>query len=92
MKKILIIASPFCEDFGFPEEVKKEILKKKSEHPNVPDMESFDMLSLAYQAKCDECEELKKANRKLNEELSKYRYFVECQKNEIEKLDYVEKH
>lgn len=29
---------------------------------------------------------LEKENRKLTAELSKYRYFIECQKNEIEKL------
>ena len=49
-------------------------------------MENFDVLLQAYVEKCDECEKLKKVNQKLNEELSKYRYFVECQKNEIEKL------
>lgn len=30
---------------------------------------------------------LEKENRKLTAELSKYRYFIECQKNEIEKLE-----
>ena len=85
---ILIITSPFCEYFGIPEEVIKKMSEKKSE-PAASEpvsMESFDMLSQAYDAKCDECERLKSENRKLTEELSKYRYFIECQKNEIEKL------
>ena len=60
--------------------------KKESETSEPVSMESFNMLSLAYEAKCKECNLLKKANRELNEKLSKYRYFFECQKNEIEKL------
>lgn len=34
----------------------------------------------------DKNQELKKSNIKLMEEVNKYRYFIECQKNEIEKL------
>lgn len=123
---ILIITSPFCEDFGIPEEVKKEIVRKKLDRcaHKAPksdkhvSMESYDMLAQAYDAKCEECKAmgkefkylskefneetkkyshernellnkvnlLEKENRKLTAELSKYRYFVECQKNEIEKL------
>lgn len=124
---ILIITSPFCEDFGISEEVKSSLLKRSSipvhkapeTSQNEPvSMENYDMLAQAYDAKCDECkaigkeykylskefnEEIKKyshernellnkvnllekENRKLTAELSKYRYFIECQKNEIEKL------
>lgn len=92
MKKILIITSPFCENFGISEEMKKSLLEKelnpcahKSQNEPVS-MESYDMLAQAYDAKCDECKKLKAENRKLTSELSKYRYFIECQKNEIEKL------
>ncbi len=97
--EILIITSPFCEDFGISEEMKKELAKQKRnfiyhlrgeikqiQNHEWVSMESFDMLSQAYGAKFDECEKLKNENRKLTEELSKYRYFIECQKNEIEKL------
>lgn len=122
--EILIITSPFCEDFGISEELKKELLRKKlnpcaPKTPSEPvSMESYDMLAKAYDAKCDECKAigkeykhlnkefneetkkyyhernellnkvnlLEKENRKLTSELSKYRYFIECQKNEIEKL------
>lgn len=92
MREILIITSPFCEDFGISEELKKELLRKKlnpcaPKTPSEPvSMESYDMLAKAYDAKCDECKKLKAENRKLTSELSKYRYFIECQKNEIEKL------
>lgn len=96
MREILIITSPFCEDFGISEEVKKELIRKKLNpcahktpkiSPGEPvSMESYDMLAKAYDAKCDECKKLKAENRKLTAELSKYRYFIECQKNEIEKL------
>lgn len=47
---------------------------------------AFEMMSNAYDAKFDECEKLKAKNRELTVELSKYRYFIECQRNEIEKL------
>ncbi len=122
--EILIITSPFCEDFGISEEMKKNSQKPKgiastmSEGKVKPiewvSMESYDMIAQAYFEKCEECKAfqkkydtlykefkeeirkyspildernaLKKENRELTEELSRYRYFIECQKNEIEKL------
>lgn len=42
--------------------------------------------SQAFIAMCDEWGKLKDENRKLTEQLSRHRYFIECQKNEIEKL------
>ena len=51
------------------------------------------MLSRSYDAKFDECEKLKarnqeleKSNIKLMETVNKYWYFIECQRNEIDKL------
>lgn len=81
---ILIIAPMF----GFDNEVEKEtkIQDIQEEYDEVVSIHQFDMLSQAYEEKFAECERLKAENRKLTAELSKYRYFIECQKNEIEKL------
>lgn len=65
------------------EEIEKELKENKEETVS---MEQFDMLSRAYSAKYDECEQLKAENRKLTAEVSKYRYFIECQRNEMDKL------
>lgn len=67
------------------EEIEKE-LKKEEEEDGFVSIHSFDMLSQSYAEKCEECEALKTENKKLIAELNKYRYFIECQKNEIEKL------
>lgn len=63
------------------------------ESEGVVSIHQFDMLSRSYDEKFNECEllkaennELKKANIKLMETVNKYRYFIECQRNEIEKL------
>lgn len=61
-------------------------LENKSESDEMVSIHQFDMLSQAYEEKFTECERLKSENKKLNIELSKYRYFIECQRNEIEKL------
>ena len=66
---------------------------KKKESDEVVSIHQFDMLSRSYDAKFDECEKLKarnqeleKSNIKLMETVNKYRYFIECQRNEIDKL------
>ena len=93
--RILIIASLLGDYSGIAEEVEKQLQyqDKKQESDKVVSIHQFNMLSRSYDAKFDECEklkaqnqELKKSNIKLMEEVNKYRYFIECQKNEIEKL------
>lgn len=73
------------------EEVKKEMQKGKQftgqEDGEYVSIHSFDMLSQSYDAKFAECEMLKAENRKLTAEVSKYRYFIECQRNEMDKLN-----
>lgn len=69
------------------EELEKELKpEEKSSGDEMVSLHQFDMLSQAYEEKFAECELLKVENRNLIEKLSRYRYFIECQKNEIEKL------
>ena len=91
----LIITSLSGDYSGIAEVVEKQLQNqdKNQESDEVVSIHQFNMLSQAYDAKFDECEklkaqnqELKKSNIKLMEEVNKYRYFIECQKNEIEKL------
>lgn len=63
------------------EELKKEI-NELNKGMNNEEENHFQ----AYKKLSAKCNELENANRELTEELSKYRYFIECQKNEIEKL------
>lgn len=67
------------------EELEKEV-KRNAVVDEMVSLHQYDMLAKAYEEKFSECEDLKVKNRKLVEKLSRYRYFIECQKNEIEKL------
>ena len=91
----LIITSLLGDYSGIAEEVEKQLQyqDKKQESDKVVSIHQFDMLSRSYDAKFDECEKLKarnqeleKSNIKLMETVNKYRYFIECQRNEIDKL------
>ena len=91
----VIITSLLGDYSGIAEEVEKQLQNqdKNQESDEVVSIHQFNMLSQAYDAKFNECEKLKaqnqeleKSNIKLMEEVNKYRYFIECQKNEIEKL------
>lgn len=80
--RVLIITSLLGDYSGIAEESNE-----------VVSIHQFDMLSRSYDAKFDECEKLKarnqeleKSNIKLMETVNKYRYFIECQRNEIDKL------
>lgn len=80
--RALIITSLLGDNSGIAEE-----------SDEVVSIHQFDMLSRSYDAKFDECEKLKarnqeleKSNIKLMETVNKYRYFIECQRNEIDKL------
>ena len=93
--RALIITSLLGDYSGIAEEVEKQLQNqdKNQESDEVVSIHQFNMLSQAYDAKFNECEkleaqnqELEKSNIKLMEEVNKYRYFIECQKNEIEKL------
>lgn len=95
--KTLIITAMLGNYTKVAEEIEKELEAKKGtsgpikgepskEEEGFVSIHAFDMMSQAYDAKFDECEKLKAENKKLIAELSKYRYFIECQKNEIEKL------
>ena len=93
--RILIIATLLGDYSGIAEEVEKQLQNqdKNQESDEVVSIHQFNMLSQAYDANFDECEklkaenqELKKANIKLMEAVNKYRYFIECQRNEIDKL------
>lgn len=85
--KTLIIAVLCGEYLKVAEELENTINEsEKGKDDGFVSIHSFDMLNEAYQEKFAECEKLKVQNQKLNIELSKYRYFIECQKNEIEKL------
>lgn len=93
--RALIITSLLGDYSSIAEEVEKQLQNqdKKQESDEVVSIHQFNMLSQAYDAKFNECEKLKaqnqeleKSNIKLMEEVNKYRYFIECQKNEIEKL------
>ena len=84
----LIITSLSGDYSGIAKEV-----DKKQESDEVVSIHQFDMLSRSYDAKFDECEKLKarnqeleKSNIKLMETVNKYQYFIECQRNEIDKL------
>lgn len=92
---IALIITSLLGDYSVAEEVEKQLQyqDKKKESDEVVSIHQFDMLSRSYDAKFDECEklkaenqELKKANIKLMEAVNKYRYFIECQRNEIDKL------
>lgn len=91
----LIITSLLGDYSGIAKEVEKQLQNqdKKQESDEVVSIHQFDMLSRSYDAKFDECEKLKarnqeleKSNVKLMETVNKYRYFIECQRNEIDKL------
>ena len=84
MKTLIITVMP--EDLKTNGKLEKEIDKSEEDSGETVSIHQFDMLSQAYEEKFAECEILKAENRKLTAELSKYRYFIECQKNEIEKL------
>ena len=87
MEKPIIIVM-FKDYSSIAEEVKRKMKNpdKPKESGETVSIHQFDMLSQSYEEKFAECEILKAENRKLTAELSKYRYFIECQKNEIEKL------
>ena len=76
----LIITSLSGDYSGIAEEVEKQLQNqdKKQESDEVVSIHQFDMLSRSY--------ELEKSNVKLMETVNKYRYFIECQRNEIDKL------
>lgn len=84
--EIIIITSLLGDFSKIAEEIEKELKDKNTGPEKSVRMKEFDMISRAYDAKCDECKKLISENRKLTEQLSRYRYFIECQKNEIEKL------
>jgi len=88
----LIITSLLGDYSGIAEEVEKQP-QYQDKSDEVVSIHQFDMLSRSYDAKFDECEKLKarnqeleKSNIKLMETVNKYRYFIECQRNEIDKL------
>lgn len=93
--RALIITSLLGDYSGIAEEAEKQLQNqdKKKESDEFVSIHQFEMLSQAYDDKFNECEKLKvrnqeleKSNIKLIETVNKYRYFIECQRNEIDKL------
>ncbi|MCM1031599.1 MAG: hypothetical protein NC410_09205 [Oscillibacter sp.] len=80
------LLAKFFEGISKGLDEKKESKSAEQDPDGFVSIHAYDMLAQAYDAKWDECNKLKAENRKLTEQLSKYRYFIECQKNEIEKL------